>query len=144
MIRCYVVFFLAAFGIFLIDNSIKELFLNGLYFDSKCITFGYTLNRGIAFSMLSFLGQYLKWILATIIVLAFGYINLKRYILKYPLILGILFGAAFGNLYDRFRFGGVIDYVYWHCGFNFAVFNFADVMIDLSILLLIWKSFRHK
>jgi signal peptidase II len=32
--------------------------------------------------------------------------------------------------------------VYWHCGFDFAVFNFADVVIDIAIawfLLLNWK-----
>ena len=57
---------------------------------------------------------------------------------------GILFGAAIGNLYDRFVYGGVVDYVYWHCGFDFAVFNFADVMIDLSVLWLLLISFKKK
>lgn len=144
MIRSYAIFFLAAIGIFFIDKGIKELFLNGYYFESRCITLGYTLNKGVAFSMLSFLGPYLKWILSAIILLAFGYINLKRFILKYPLSLGILFGAAIGNLFDRFKYGGVIDYVYWHCGFNFAVFNFADVMIDFAIILLLWQSLKRR
>lgn len=144
MIRAYTAFFLAAIGIFLIDKSVKEIFLNGYYLHTKCISLGYTLNKGIAFSMFSFLGKNLKWILSAIILLAFGYINFKKIILKYPFALGILFGAAIGNLYDRFIYNGVIDYVYWHCGFNFAVFNFADVMIDLSILLLFWQSFKKK
>jgi len=26
-----------------------------------------------------------------------------------------------------------VDYVAWHCGFDFAVFNFADVMIDVAV-----------
>jgi len=144
MIRSYFIFFFAAIGIFLIDKSIKDLFINGLYIESKCITFGYTLNKGIAFSMLSFLYGYLKWILLFLIITAFGYINIKKYIFKHPLVLGILFGAAVGNLYDRFIYGGVVDYVYWHCGFDFAVFNFADVMIDLSIAWLLYLHFIQK
>jgi signal peptidase II len=144
MIRSYLIFFFALVGIFLIDKSIKELFINGLYFENRCITFGYTLNKGVAFSMFSFLNGYLKWILSFLIITAFGYINIKNYILKYPLVFGILFGAAIGNLYDRFVYGGVVDYVYWHCGFDFAVFNFADVMIDLSVLWLLLISFKKK
>lgn len=144
MIRAYFIFFLAVAGIFLIDKSLKDLFINGLYYESRCITFGYTLNKGIAFSMLSFLGPYLKWILLVLIILAFGYVNLKRYILKYPFLLGTLFGAALGNLYDRFNYGGVVDYIYWHCGFDFAIFNFADVMINISIFGLLFISFKKK
>ncbi len=144
MIRIYLIFFLAAIGIFLIDKSLKDLFVNGLYIENRCLTFGYTLNKGVAFSLFSFLGPYLKWILTSLIAIAFIYINIKRYILKYPFPLGILFGAALGNLYDRFVYGGVVDYVYWHCGFDFAVFNFADVMIDISILWLLFLSFKKK
>lgn len=144
MIKNYIIFFMAALGIFLIDKSLKDLFINGLYYDSKCITFGYTLNRGVAFSMFSFLNSYLKWILSALILGAFIYINVKKYIIKYPFVLGVLFGAASGNLYDRFKYSGVVDYVYWHCGFDFAVFNFADVMIDISILWLLYLHFKEK
>jgi len=144
MIRSYFIFFFAAIGIFLIDKSIKDLFINGLYIESKCITFGYTLNKGVAFSMLSFLNGYLKWILLFLIITAFGYINIKKYLFKHSLPLGLLFGAAIGNLFDRFIYGGVVDYVYWHCGFDFAVFNFADVMIDLSIAWLLYLHFIQK
>jgi len=45
----------------------------------------------------------------------------------------LLIGGALGNVYDRFVHEGVVDYVAWHCGFNFAVFNFADVAIDLAV-----------
>ncbi|WP_281951792.1 signal peptidase II [Nitrosophilus kaiyonis] len=144
MIKNYFVFFLAALGIFLIDKSIKELFINGLFYDTKCITFGFTLNKGVAFSLLSFLNGYLKWILFALILSAFIYVNINRLIFKIPFVLGILFGAAIGNLYDRFIYGGVVDYVYWHCGFDFAVFNFADVMIDLSIAWLFYLHFIQK
>ena len=63
---------------------------------------------------------------------------------SYPLATGLIIGGAIGNLYDRFIHSGVVDYVAWHCGFNFAVFNFADVMIDLSILLFAYFYFFGK
>ncbi|MBF0927946.1 MAG: lipoprotein signal peptidase, partial [Campylobacter concisus] len=28
--------------------------------------------------------------------------------------------------------------------FNFAVFNFADVMIDLCVVMILWQSFRKR
>ncbi len=142
--RSHLQFFLMAAGIFFIDRAIKELFYSGFYWESSCITLGYTLNRGVAFSMFAFLGAYLKWILSALVIGAFIYVAREHLLAKHPLLLGILFGAAFGNLYDRFRFGGVIDYVYWHCGFDFAVFNFADVMIDFSIAGLLYLHFRKK
>ncbi len=42
---------------------------------------------------------------------------------EYPLSSALILGGAIGNLYDRFTQGGVVDYVYWHCGFDFAVFK---------------------
>jgi len=49
----------------------------------------------------------------------------------------LLAGGALGNVYDRFIHEGVVDYVAWHCGFNFAVFNYADVMIDIAVVWIL-------
>jgi len=46
--------------------------------------------------------------------------------------------------FDRFVHGGVVDYVAWHCGFDFAVFNYADVMIDIAIAWILLQSFLSK
>ena len=43
---------------------------------------------------------------------------------------------------DRFIHGGVVDYVAWHKWFEFAVFNFADVMIDLAIVIFLWQNLK--
>ncbi len=144
MRRSYAIFLLAAAGVFLIDQSLKELFVSGFYWESDCLTLGFTLNRGVAFSMLEFLGGWLKWILAILIAAGTLYAFAKGYIKTHPLLLGTLLGAAGGNLWDRFLHGGVVDYVYWHCGFEFAVFNFADVMIDVSVVGLLVASFKKK
>jgi signal peptidase II len=137
-------FFLTFFLIFLIDQLVKLAFLNGFEWNSKCISLTLAINKGVAFSMFSFLGGYLKYIQLILIILLFFYFIKEKVIYKHPIISGILLGAAISNLFDRFIRGGVVDYVYWHCGFNFAIFNFADTIIDLSILLFAYFYFFKK
>ncbi|MRI59315.1 MAG: lipoprotein signal peptidase [Epsilonproteobacteria bacterium] len=142
--RGRIAFLSMALGVFLIDRALKELFFAGFYWESACITLGFVLNKGVAFSLFAFLGEWLKWILVGLIAFVLGYALKERIIDRHPLLSGMLFGAALGNLYDRFVYGGVIDYVYWHCGFDFAVFNFADVMIDLAVAGFIYLHFFKK
>lgn len=137
-------FLTAFFLIFLIDQIIKLLFLNGFEWNSKCISLTLAINKGVAFSMFSFLGEYLKYIQLVLILFLGFYFFKEKIISKHPITSGILFGAALSNLFDRFIRGGVVDYVYWHCGFDFAIFNFADTMIDLSILLFAYFYFLKK
>jgi len=65
------------------------------------------------------------------------YVFKEGYLRRYAFALGLIIGGALGNLYDRFHYGAVVDYVAWHCGFDFAVFNFADVMIDLGLAWIV-------
>jgi signal peptidase II len=85
----------------------------------------------------------LKWIQLLLISGAFVYVlSLKKSC--YALPAGILIGAGLSNIYDRFIHGGVVDYVYWHCGFNFAIFNFADVMIDLAVAWILLLNLKPR
>lgn len=139
--RSFFIFFLLALGVFIIDQNIKMLFVEGYYKEGKCIDLVLHYNKGVAFSMLAFLGPYLKWIQLFLVLVILFIIFKERYLKRYALPLGLLIGGALGNVYDRFVHEGVVDYVAWHCGFNFAVFNFADVMIDIAvvwILLLVY------
>ncbi|OQR40624.1 signal peptidase II, partial [Aliarcobacter cryaerophilus] len=36
----------------------------------------------------------------------------------------------------------VVDYFAWHYMFEFAIFNFADVMIDLAVVIIIIMQIR--
>jgi len=130
-------------GIFIIDQNIKSLFVDGFRYYTSCIDLILVYNKGVAFSMFSFLAEYLKYIQ---LVLVFGVMGYVFYLKKlcYALPAGILLGGAFSNIYDRFVHGGVVDMVYWHCGFNFAVFNFADVMIDLGVAWIVLLNFKPK
>ncbi|DAB32382.1 MAG TPA: signal peptidase II, partial [Sulfurospirillum sp. UBA11407] len=46
--------------------------------------------------------------------------------------------------YDRFIHGGVVDYFYWHRWFEFAVFNFADVMINIAVALILLIAYKNR
>ena len=91
--------------------------------------------------MFAFLGENLKWIQLVLISALIVYIFRGGYLKSYLLSAAILTGAALGNLLDRFVHGGVVDYIYWHCGFEFAIFNFADMMIDLAIALFLLQAY---
>ena len=88
--------------------------------------------------MFAFLGEYLKYIQLALIFVLFYFFYKEKLITSHPIISGILFGASLSNLIDRFLVGGVVDYVYWHCFFDFAIFNFADVCIDFAIAMFIY------
>ncbi len=128
-------------GIFIIDQNIKMLFVEGFRYYTECIDLILVYNKGVAFSMLSFLDEWLKYIQLVLVsgVLIYMF-YLKKLCFAFPA--GLLLGGAFSNIYDRFIHGGVVDMVYWHCGFNFAVFNFADVMIDVAVVWLLILNYK--
>ena len=144
MLKAWAIFLLAAAGIYIIDQNIKAIFLAGWRWESSCISLTLVFNNGVAFSMFAFLGPWLKWIQLGLLAGVLGYIIHGKYLRRYGLPLGILFGAGIGNIADRFIHGGVVDYVYWHCGFDFAVFNFADMMIDVAVVWLLLESYLFK
>ncbi len=143
MARPLLILLLAAAGIFIIDQNIKLLFVEGLRYYTDCIDLILVYNKGVAFSMFAFLEEALKWIQIALLGGVVGYtLWLKKEC--YILPVGIMVGAGASNVYDRFIHGGVVDYVYWHCGFDFAVFNFADVMIDIAVVWLLILNFKPK
>jgi len=146
--RQIIIFFLVVAGTFIIDQNLKVMAMdavNGAEYATilkgSCIDLELHYNRGVAFSMLAFLGDNLKWVQLALIVFIIGYVFYEGYIKRYAFAIGLIVGGALGNLYDRFIHQGVVDYVAWHCGFNFAVFNYADVMIDSGIGLILLMNY---
>ena len=135
--KSFAIFFLILLGIFIIDQNIKSIFVDGYYRAGECIDLVLHYNKGVAFSMFAFLGPYLKWIQSALIIGILFIIFKEGYLKRYSIPAGLLVGGALGNVYDRFIHEGVVDYVAWHCGFNFAVFNFADIAIDLAFVIIV-------
>ncbi|MCX6052738.1 MAG: signal peptidase II [Campylobacterales bacterium] len=142
-LRLSAILFLSLIGIFIIDQNIKMLFVDGFRYYTDCIDLILVYNKGVAFSMLSFLDESLKYIQLVMVSGVLLYIIYMQKIC-YAFPAGLMLGGAFSNIYDRFIHGGVVDMVYWHCGFNFAVFNFADVMIDVAVAWILLLNFRPK
>ena len=143
MLRLGAIILFALTGIFVIDQNIKTLFVEGYRYYGSCIDLILVYNKGVAFSMFAFLAEYLKYIQLVLVAGVLVYIiRLQKVCFALPA--GILLGGAFSNIYDRFIYGGVVDMVYWHCGFDFAVFNFADVMIDLGVVWLLVLNLKPK
>ena len=134
-------FIIALLSIFIIDQAIKLMFINGFRWDGSWLSLILVYNKGVAFSMFAFLQEYLKYIQVLILAIVGYYFYKEKIMFSYPIISGILFGAGISNIFDRFIRPGVVDYVYYHGWFDFAVFNFADVMIDFSIGMLVLFHF---
>jgi len=132
-VRPLYIFFLVVVGTVIVDLGIKDIFVLGYEWQSNCISLELHYNRGVAFSMFSSLGIYLKWIQMLLITGMVIYIFISGFIKKYALALGLIIGGAIGNLYDRFAHDAVVDYIYWHCWFNYPVFNYADIMVVVGV-----------
>lgn len=101
-------------------------------------------NTGAAFSILSGNQVFLViiGILALVALLLFIYQgdNYSDYeIFAYSL----LFGGILGNLIDRIFYGYVIDFIsLTFVGYNFPIFNIADMCIVVSVILIIIKVIK--
>lgn len=133
------------FAVFIADQFIKYLFVNGiLEYRGNCISFVLAYNTGVAFSMFAFLGAYLKYIQILLLIGIAIYLYKDKdtlYTYIYPITL--IFASGLSNILDRFIHIGVVDYVYWHCGFEFAIFNLADVCINIAVAWILWIHFRE-
>lgn len=94
-------------------------------------------NTGASFSIFSNATLFL--IIFSIPVLVFMiYAIVSNRISKskfFKIALGFIVGGTLGNLIDRIAFGGVRDFIYFK-SINFAIFNFADIFINIGAYIL--------
>ena len=129
----------------LVDQVIKNVLISVLSVGSSISVidgfFSITIlqNTGADFSILS--SNTLLLILISVLALNLIYFFLirgKQLNNFEEIIYGILIGGIIGNLIDRVVHGSVIDYLDFNLfGYNFPVFNFADICIVISIILII-------
>lgn len=144
MARYLMVSILAFIGIFIIDQNLKAIFLEGYRWYGEYFSLILVYNKGVAFSMLAFLDGNLKYIKLALILGIVVYLFFNKDTFKtYCLPIGIILGAGSSNLYDRFLHGGVVDYLHWHKWFNFPVFNFADISINIAVALVLIIAYKE-
>ena len=131
--------------VFIIDQVVKFGFSNLNWdVDGPYMSLKLAYNYGVAFSMFSFLEHYLKFIQLGIVLIATAYLYKNKNVFEeYYLPIALLYAGGLSNILDRFTYGGVVDYFYWHYLFEFAIFNIADVIIDLGVVIIIYKQIRE-
>jgi signal peptidase II len=139
------IFFTLFISLFVIDQYIKFLFVDGFETRGECISLILAYNKGVAFSMFAFLEGNLKYIQIGIMTIGILYLAFnKEVFLDYYIPAALLLAGGISNIYDRFIHEGVVDYVYWHCGFDFAIFNLADVLINISVALILYIGWQNE
>ena len=125
----------------LIEKNQSELFVN----DFLNITLNW--NRGIAFGLLSFnasIVYHLISILILTIIVYLIYLMVKSDSLG-KILFAFIIGGAAGNLFDRFTYFAVPDFIDFHINsFHWFTFNVADIFISLGITLMILKELLFK
>jgi signal peptidase II len=105
-----------------------------------------TYNLGVAFSMLSGMEG---WFIVTMrLVIVCFVIWLWRKTDKdrtfAHLGFALIIAGAAGNIFDRFLYGHVIDYILFHTDtWSFAVFNLADSFITIGAGCVILDEILH-
>ena len=111
------------------------------------LNFNLLWNNGIAFGLLSFKQSFyynivtLVIILVTMVVMWFAHISKGLEQISFL----FLIGGSFGNIFDRFYYSSVIDFIdISYKNFHWFIFNLADMFITLGILILIFLEFKKK
>lgn len=97
-------------------------------------------NTGAAWSI--FEGQMVFFIVITLVGLAFfGYyfkdVDFKNQKM-YSIGISLMIGGAIGNFIDRLFLGGVVDFLdFIIFGYDFPVFNVADMALDIGVAMFI-------
>lgn len=103
-------------------------------------------NTGAVASLLS--GKRVLLVVVTMIAMAFIVYLLARGHHSgrwWTVSLGLLFGGAAGNLYDRLRYGYVRDFLDVYArGWHYPTFNAADVALVAGAIMLLVFLWRHR
>ena len=136
--------------IFLLDRISKtyvihldEILLNSEIINSKFINIQLIWNEGVAFGLLAFneksFYNFITGFIVIIILTLIYFIRKTRGIEKYSFI--IILGGALGNVFDRFLYSAVPDFIDIHYqNFHWFIFNVADIFITLGVILLIYAE----
>ena len=103
-----------------------------------------TCNRGMSFGLFN-AGPGLSvplFSIAAVVIVAILLFWLSR--VRSDLLataIGLIIGGAIGNVIDRLRFGGVIDFLYFHLGaWYWPAFNVADSAICIGVAIMLFEG----
>lgn len=101
-------------------------------------------NTGVSFGILAHYGHYVSYLLIAVALFISGLFTKWLLETKDPFqgrCYALVIGGAMGNVIDRLRFGGVIDFLDFHAfGYHYPAFNLADACVCIGVGLLIIVS----
>lgn len=91
-------------------------------------------NPGISFGLLAGGGAMMLTV-ASLVIAAFFAVWMMRSRNTFEIVtLAMVIGGALGNVFDRTRFGAVVDFLLFHYGnWQFPAFNLADSAISVGV-----------
>ena len=139
--------------VFTLDRISKSIILNiledtgkvDIYINSFFSLF-LVWNKGIGFGLFSFDKSYAYYVITLIILIINLIIIYLIYKEKTPstYFLAIILGGSFGNLFDRYYYSAVPDFIDLNYnGYHWFIFNVADIFITLGIICLILVEFLN-
>jgi signal peptidase II len=113
--------------------------------------FSYSLafNRGIScgyFADVGTAGSYFLIFIISLVICSVFAALLIRWNQRQSIVAEMMvFAGAISNLMDRYMYGAVIDFMLIHYrGWEFPIFNVADMMIVLGVLMFVIRDFTTK
>jgi len=126
-----------------INNSLSEIYFNSF------LNFSLVWNSGIGFGILQIEPNIFYSIISIIItainlILIYWMLTSSNYLES--IFISTILGGALGNLFDRFYYSSVPDFIDLHYeSFHWFTFNIADIFITIGIIgLIIIDLFNNK
>lgn len=126
-----------------LNNSLSEIYINSF------LNFSLVWNSGIGFGLLQiepniFYSTVSIIIAAINLILIYWMISTSNYLES--IFISIILGGSLGNLFDRFYYNSVPDFIDFHYkSFHWFTFNIADIFITIGIIgLIIIDLFKIK
>jgi signal peptidase II len=126
-----------------LKNSLSEVYINSF------LNFSLVWNSGIGFGILQ-LEANIFYLLISIIITAINLILIYWMLTSSnyleSIFISIILGGALGNLFDRYYYSSVPDFIDLHYeSFHWFTFNIADIFITVGIIgLIIIDLFKIK
>jgi len=116
---------------------------------NRFMAFDLALNRGISCGLFHFESTigFVIISLLVCVILSIIIVWSKRFYRQGEPILGhlLIIAGGLSNVYDRFVYGGVVDFISVSLnGWHWALFNVADIAINVGVLLLLIQHMRTK
>ena len=127
----------------ILKNSSSEIYINSF------LNFSLVWNSGIGFGILQ-IEPNIFYLLISIIITAINLILIYWMLTSSnyleSIFISIILGGALGNLFDRYYYSSVPDFIDLHYeSFHWFTFNIADIFITIGIIgLIIIDLFKIK